>query len=170
MCHTKLHTWKTSIHSYLLDTSQITEQSKALKTSHKVDAAFSCVADILVSTCHICWKANKQQLQGDLSSEFQSYTLFSETFCQNDFEHYLTHTAEPVASSKWLGSMLRREGAATKSPLLQQKSFSCCVQAPDVWLVGLHTAFMLLLTLPAVETLSWLRRWRKCRPYKFSHV
>lgn len=33
------------------------------------------------------------------------------------------------------------------------------------------TMFRLQLTLPtAMEILSWLKQWRKCRPYKFSHV
>lgn len=35
---------------------------------------------------------------------------FSETLRQTDFEHYLTHTTEPTASSKWLGSMLGGAG------------------------------------------------------------
>lgn len=36
-----------------------------------------CVCwDVLLYKCLIYWKANKQQLQNDLSSEFQGYTLF----------------------------------------------------------------------------------------------
>ena len=69
---------------------------------------------------------------------------FSETLRQTDFEHYLTHTTEPTASSKWLGSMLGGGWGGgvqrgTKSPLLQQKPFSCIIQDPDVRLVGLRS-------------------------------
>lgn len=106
-------------------------------------------SDFLLYKCLIYWKANKQQLQNDLSSGFQG---LSETVCQTDFEHFLTHTAEPTASSKWLGSMLGR----TKKPFILTKAFFLLHPRPRCAAGGTPHVFRLQLTLPtAMETLSW---------------
>lgn len=63
---------------------------------------------------------------------------FSETHCQTGFEHYLTHTTEPTASSKWLGSMLWRGwGGGGPKALYFNKSL-LLLRDPNMRLVGLH--------------------------------
>lgn len=112
----------------------------------------ACVcSDILVYKCLIYREANNQQLQDDLSSVFEGYTLFlKHSNCQTDFEHYLTHTTERTASSKWLGSML----GGTKSPSLQQKPFLVVSKTPTCgWWDS--TVLRLQLTPPtAMERVS----------------
>ena len=83
---------------------------------------------------------------------------FSETLRQTDFEHYLTHTTEPTASSKWLGSMLRRGMWGAKGdqkPFTATKAFFLYHPRPRRAAGGTPLTFWLQLTLPTgMEILS----------------
>lgn len=117
--------------------------------------------------------ANKQQLPGDLSAEFRglrtlSGWLWMQSDINNDNDSFLR--VARVASPCWAEGEGRRRGGVggllrqNKSLFLVSSKKSTC----DWWD---SAASGLQLTLPtAMETLSFLKQWRKCRPCKFSHV
>lgn len=112
---------------------------------------------------------NGQQLPSDLSIEFGGYAL-----CQNDFECNLTSTIKcrlpPCPFS------VPSEGRGETLEVVVVGSYgnkSLFLVASKNWMSDWWDSVVsaLQLTLPtAMETLSFLKQWRKCRPCKFSHV
>lgn len=126
-------------------------------------------SDVLVSKSLIYSKTNKQQLRNDLSSWVSGLHTFWNASSNWLWTHADTYskTDDFLQMAGVHSCMCVRRGGGgyyNKSLFLVASKTVMC----NWWD---STLLSLQLTLPtAMEILSLLKQWRKCRPYKFLHV